>query len=164
MAQGIVGGEHLCGHCVAVPDQSGGIRLQHETHDRPHGDGPRCRSPRTHRDLPARDQEVPDKPWQQIHELLIQAALTTPYIEAEPRPFVLQTKLDDWYVVYQINAYTRHPEHMAAIFSHLHQHIQDEFFEAGVEIMSPHYMGIRNSDQVFMPNEYLHKDGQKSDS
>ena len=105
-----------------------------------------------------------DTPWQQIYELLIQAALTTPYIEAEPHPFVLQTKLDDWYVVYQINAYTRHPEHMAAIFSHLHQHIQDVFFEAGVEIMSPHYMGVRNSDQVFIPNEYLHKDGQKSDS
>lgn len=95
-------------------------------------------------------------PWQQVHQILIQAALATPHIEAEPRPFVLQTKLDDWYVVYQINAYTRHPEQMNLIYSNLHQNIQDLFNEAGIEIMSPHFMGVRQTDQVFMPEEYLH--------
>ena len=99
-------------------------------------------------------------PWQQVHQLLIQAALATPHIETEPRPFVLQTKLDDWYVVYQINAYTRHPEQMALIYSSLHQNIQDLFNEAGIEIMSPHFMGVRQTDQVFMPEEYL-KNKQK---
>ena len=94
-------------------------------------------------------------PWQQVHQLMIQAALATPHIEAEPKPFVLQTKLDDWYVVYQINAYTRHPEKMALIYSKLHENIQDLFNEAGIEIMSPHFMGVRQTDQVFMPEEYL---------
>ena len=94
-------------------------------------------------------------PWEQVHQILIQAALSTPHIEAEPRPFVLQTKLDDWYVVYQINAYTRHPEKMALIYSQLHQNIQDLFNAAGIEIMSPHFMGVRQTDQVFMPEEYL---------
>ena len=94
-------------------------------------------------------------PWQQVHQILIQAALDTPYIEAQPSPFVLQTKLDDWYVVYQINAYTRRPEHMAQIYSHLHQRIQDLAHEAGIEIMSPHFMGVRQADQVFMPEEYF---------
>ena len=98
-------------------------------------------------------------PWQQVEELLIKAALSTPHIVAEPYPFVLQTKLDDWYVVYQINAYTTQPEHMAQIFSKLHQNIQDVFHEAGIEIMSPHFMGVRQTDQVFMPNEYLNKTG-----
>ena len=101
-------------------------------------------------------------PWQQVHQILIQAALATPHIEAEPRPFVLQTKLDDWYVVYQINAYTRHPEKMAFIYSQLHQNIQDLFNEAGIEIMSPHFMGVRPTDQVFMPDEYLQKKEKKS--
>lgn len=101
-------------------------------------------------------------PWQQVHQTLIQAALLTPYIEAEPRPFVLQTKLDDWYVVYQINAYTRNPEKMALIYSELHQNIQDLFNEAGIEIMSPHFMGVRQADQVFMPDEYLHKKDKKN--
>lgn len=101
-------------------------------------------------------------PWQQVHQLLIQAALATPHIEAEPCPFVLQTKLDDWYVVYQINAYTRHPEHMALIFSQLHQQIQDIFNDAGIEIMSPHYMGVRQTEEVFMPDEYLNKKEKKN--
>ena len=101
-------------------------------------------------------------PWQQVHQLLTQAALATPYIESEPRPFVLQTKLDDWYVVYQINAYTRHPEHMALIYSNLHQHILDIFNEAGIEIMSPHFMGIRQTDQVFMPQEHLQKETKRT--
>ena len=94
-------------------------------------------------------------PWEQVHQLMIQAALATLHIEAEPAPFVLQTKLDDWYVVYQINAYTRHPEKMATIYSDLHQHIQDIFNEAGIEIMSPHFMGVRQAERVFMPDEYL---------
>lgn len=100
-------------------------------------------------------------PWQQVYQIMIQAALATPHIEAEPRPFVLQTKLDDWYVVYQINAYTRHPEQMAVIYSHLHQNIQDMFNEAGIEIMSPHFMGVRQTDQIFMPDEYLQKNKKK---
>ena len=95
-------------------------------------------------------------PWQQVHQLMIQAALATPNIEAEPRPFVLQTKLDDWYVVYQINAYTRHPEKMAAIYSDLHQNILDIFHEAGIEVMSPHFMGVRQSEQPFIPEPQLH--------
>ena len=94
-------------------------------------------------------------PWEQVHQLMIQAALATLHIEAEPAPFVLQTKLDDWYVVYQINAYTRQPEKMATIYSDLHQHIQDIFNEAGIEIMSPHFMGVRQAERVFMPDEYL---------
>ena len=101
-------------------------------------------------------------PWQQVHQIMIQAALATPHIEAEPRPFVLQTKLDDWYVIYQINAYTRHPEQMAMIYSQLHQNIQDMFNEAGIELLSPHFMGVRQTDQIFMPDEYLQKKVNKS--
>ena len=101
-------------------------------------------------------------PWQQVHELMVKAALATPHIEAEPRPFVLQTKLDDWYVVYQINAYTRHPEHMAGIYSQLHGNIQDIFHAAGIEVMSPHFMGVRPNDQVIMPDEFLQKNEKKS--
>ena len=102
-------------------------------------------------------------PWQQVHQLMIQAALATPHIEAEPRPFVLQTKLDDWYVVYQINAYTRHPEKMSLIYSHLHQHILDLFHEAGIEVMSPHFMGVRQSEQPFIPEQQLHDKESKSE-
>ena len=102
-------------------------------------------------------------PWQQVHQLMIQAALATSYIEAEPRPFVLQTKLDDWYVVYQINAYTRHPEKMSIIYSQLHQQILDIFHEAGIEVMSPHFMGVRQSEQPFIPEQQSSDKENKGD-
>ena len=102
-------------------------------------------------------------PWEQVYEIMTRAALATQYIEAEPRPFVLQTKLDDWYVVYQVNAYTLHPEKMALIYSELHQHMQDLFNEAGVEIMSPHFMGVRKNDEAIRPEKYMHKkDGEEA--
>ena len=47
-----------------------------------------------------------ENPWRQIHDLLIKAALATELIEKDPAPFVFQTSLDDFYVSYQINAYT----------------------------------------------------------
>jgi small-conductance mechanosensitive channel len=96
-----------------------------------------------------------DVPWRQVHELLIGAALATELIEKEPRPFVLQTSLDDFYVSYQINAYTRAPNRQAATYSLLHQNIQDKFNEAGVEIMSPHYRAQRDGNQTTVPADYL---------
>jgi len=61
----------------------------------------------------------------------------TEHILAEPAPFVLQTALDDFYVCYQLNAYTNHPKMMAVIYSELHQNNQDKSNDGGVEIMSP---------------------------
>lgn len=85
-----------------------------------------------------------DVPWPQVHALLLAAARATEGVEAAPAPFVLQTSLDDFYVSYQINAYTRLPHRQASLYSQLHQHIQEEFARAGVEIMSPHYRANRS--------------------
>ena len=95
-----------------------------------------------------------DAPWRRIHELLISAAKTTNHILENPPPFVLQTALNDFYVSYQINAYTDHPHEMAQIYSDLHQNIQDKFNEGGVEIMSPHYAQVRDGNTVTIPETY----------
>ena len=84
-----------------------------------------------------------DVPWPQVHQLLLAAAGATAGVEAVPAPFVLQISLDDFYVSYQINAYTRQPHRQAAVYSELHQQIQTGFARAGVEIMSPHYRATR---------------------
>jgi len=99
-----------------------------------------------------------DAPWRQVHQLLIDAALNTPTIEQEPTPYVLQTSLDDYYVSYRINAFTREPNKQAVIYSALHANIQDKFNEAGVEIMSPHYKALRDGNQTTIPADYLPKD------
>ncbi len=92
-----------------------------------------------------------DTPWRQVHELLLAAAAATDGVLAEPAPFVLQTSLDDFYVSYQINASTDRPAVMARTYSLLHQQIQDKFFEAGVEIMSPHQAALRDGNAPALP-------------
>jgi small-conductance mechanosensitive channel len=96
-----------------------------------------------------------DAPWRRIHELLISAALATEHVLAEPRPFVLQTALNDFYVTYELNAHTDEPHAMAQTYSDLHRNIQDAFNKGGVEIMSPHYAQIRDGNRTTIPEEYL---------
>lgn len=87
-----------------------------------------------------------DVPWRLVHRMLIEAALRTKGVLHDPQPFVLETGLNDWYPVYQINAYTREAQRMSAIYSELFQNIQDRFNEEGVEIMSPTYIATRDGN------------------
>lgn len=98
-----------------------------------------------------------DVPWPKVHELLIAAALDAEGVDSEPKPFVLQTSLDDFYVSYQLNAYTKHPETASAIYSRIHANIQDQFNQAGVEILSPHYRAQRDGNTMAVPPDYLPK-------
>lgn len=91
-----------------------------------------------------------DVPWRTVNKLLVEAALNTPGVVDDPRPFVLSTSLSDWYPVYQVNAYIKDADRLAQIYSDLHQNIQDRFNEAGVEIMSPHYMAVRDGNAPAM--------------
>jgi len=99
-----------------------------------------------------------DVPWRTVHKLMIEAALKTPDILADPAPFVLQKALDDSYVQYEINAYTRNPHAMFITYSQLHSNIQDCFYAAGVEIMSPVYHALRDGNKTAIPAEFLPKD------
>jgi small-conductance mechanosensitive channel len=96
-----------------------------------------------------------DAPWRTVHELLIEAARKTACILLEPKPFVLQTALNDFYVTYELNAYTDEPRQMVNTYSALHRNIQDSFNEAGVEIMSPHYAQLRDGNKTAIPDAYL---------
>jgi small-conductance mechanosensitive channel len=97
-------------------------------------------------------------PWRTVHQLLINAALATENILKEPEPFVLQTALNDFYVSYELNAFTDRPNKMARTYSDLHQNIQDAFNKGGVEIMSPHYSALRDGNPTAIPQENLPKD------
>jgi small-conductance mechanosensitive channel len=95
-----------------------------------------------------------DVPWRQVHEVLVDAARATEHILEKPEPFVLQTSLDDFYVSYELNAYTEKPKLMPKIYSHLHQNIQDKCNEVGIEILSPHYRAARDGNQLAVPQQY----------
>lgn len=95
-----------------------------------------------------------DVPWKTVHAALKAAAGRTHGILNEPKPFVLQTGLEDFYVSYQLNAYTREPSRQAQLYSDLHQNIQDCCNEAGIEIMSPHYRAGRDGSLTTIPENY----------
>ncbi|MBB5637662.1 small-conductance mechanosensitive channel [Pedobacter cryoconitis] len=92
-----------------------------------------------------------DIPYKDIYDMLTRAALKTEYILEDPKPFVLQTSLDDFYISYQINAYTKEANKQAAIYSKMFENIQNEFNAAGIEIMSPHYRATRDGSAPAMP-------------
>jgi small-conductance mechanosensitive channel len=92
-----------------------------------------------------------DVPWRQVHEVMKEAALATPGILADPAPFVLQTALNDWHVSYELNAYTHDANQMAALYSGLHENLQERFNAAGIEIMSPSYYALRDGNTVTIP-------------
>jgi len=80
-----------------------------------------------------------DVPWRDVYKILISAATKTPHIQETPKPFVLQTSLEDFYAVYELNVYTKEIERVLLIYSLLYQNIQDEFKNAGISMFAPHY-------------------------
>ena len=94
-----------------------------------------------------------DMQWQQIRDLLLAAAAKTSHLQKKPEPFVRITALDDFYVEYEINAYTRKSDLLSDIYSELHQNILDSFHSNGVEIMSPHIFAHRSDLPVQIPEK-----------
>jgi len=95
-----------------------------------------------------------DAPWKTVHQLLIDAARATEHILHNPEPFVLQTALNDFYVSYELNAYTDAPTKMQVIYSNLHQNIQESFNKGGVEICSPHFSALRDGNTITIPEPF----------
>jgi len=80
-----------------------------------------------------------ETPWRQVEAILIEAARRTPGLRTDPEPFVLQRKLGDFAVDYELNAYTDDPGRMLRLYSALHRNILDAFNEYGIQIMTPAY-------------------------
>jgi small-conductance mechanosensitive channel len=94
-----------------------------------------------------------DAPWRQVHGLLLAAAEGTAGIRREPAPIVLQRALSDFYAEYELRARLEgEPTERPRVLSDLHQRIQDVFNEAGVQIMSPHFM-MQPERPVVVPPE-----------
>lgn len=93
-----------------------------------------------------------DAPWQQVHQLLLTAAERTTDLSKKSAPSVRQTALSDFYVEYRLIVFIDDPMEKVRIMSELHQHIQDAFAEAKVQIMSPHFEA--QPDRDVLPKEW----------
>ena len=78
-----------------------------------------------------------------VEELLIEAALKTNGISPKPHPYIFQISLNELNAIYELNAYTFHPENMYFIKSDLTKNIQSTFRQANIEIFSTQYVEIR---------------------
>jgi len=94
-----------------------------------------------------------DVPSETVIKLLLLAAKNTKNLTRDFKPFVLQKSLNDFYVEYELNVYTKQPSKMLLFYSELNQSIQRAFNEAGVEILSPHYNAIRDGNATTIPGE-----------
>ena len=99
-----------------------------------------------------------DVPWQTVNELLISAARKTDNVVDNPEPFVLQTSLDDNYVSYEVNVWTRKAEELPRIYSSLHANILDEFHGHNVEITSPAFRANRDANESTIPEVIARSD------
>jgi small-conductance mechanosensitive channel len=94
-----------------------------------------------------------DVPSEQVVDLLLKAANNTKNLTRELKPFVLQKSLNDFYVEYELNVYTKQPKKMAFFYSELNKSILNEFNSAGVEILSPHYSAFRDGNASTIPSD-----------
>lgn len=93
-----------------------------------------------------------DVPSGKVVELLLLAAKNTKNLTRDFKPFVLQKGLNDFYVEYELNVYTKQASKMPFFYSELHKSILNEFKHAGVEILSPHYNVIRDGNVSTIPD------------
>lgn len=72
-----------------------------------------------------------------VEHLLLEAASLTPDVLEEPEPFVLILELANFYVLYEINAYTDNPNGLAKIYSNLHKNVLDLFDKEQITLLTP---------------------------
>jgi small-conductance mechanosensitive channel len=89
----------------------------------------------------------------QAQKLLIESAQKTKGILLTPekQPFVLLRDLGNYSITYEINAYTDEPNRLVETKSELINNMLSEFKNAGIEIMSPTHIAVRNSENTSLP-------------
>ena len=94
---------------------------------------------------------------QEVRDLLLEAAAGAKGVLTHPKAFVLIPRLEDFYCLYQLNAYTKDIKTLARVQSNLNECIIDKFNEAGVELLSAHFMAQRDGSEIMMPPQYKKK-------
>ena len=79
-------------------------------------------------------------PWRTVQKALLEAAGRTSNLLHNKKHFVIQSALDQFHAVYQLNVYTSEGNAFAPIYNELHQNIQDVCAEYGIEIVSPQFL------------------------
>lgn len=98
-----------------------------------------------------------DVPWKQAHAMLIEAGLRCKDVLREPKPYVIQSALNEFYASYKIHVYINDAKLQLKVLSELHGHIQDICNENGIELILPHYLAHCTAQHMVMNPEYIPK-------
>jgi small-conductance mechanosensitive channel len=104
-----------------------------------------------------------DAPWRQVHALLLGAAERTAGLRAEPKPFVIQAGLEDFYVKYTLLTCLERQQSRLLILDKLHANIQDLFNEHGVQIMSPNYVFDPTAPKIVAKDQWFAPPARRSE-
>jgi small-conductance mechanosensitive channel len=96
-----------------------------------------------------------DISWRNVETMLLAAAARTPGLRTQPSPFILEKRLTQFNVVYELNVYTTNAKAMGRTYAALHRNILDVFNEHGVQIMTPAYENDPVAPKIVPPNKRL---------
>jgi small-conductance mechanosensitive channel len=96
-----------------------------------------------------------DAPWRQVHAMLLLAAERTAGLKRTPKPHVLQTALEDFYVRYTLYVSLVRQVDRLVTLDALQANIQDVFNEYGVQIMSPNYLTDPSAPKVVPKKDWF---------
>ena len=97
-----------------------------------------------------------DAPWRTPAPALDQCGIRcAQHTPNGPRTFIFQTALDDFYVHYELNAFTDEPSRMAKTYSDLHQNSRTSSTRREWKSVPPHYSSVRDGNQIAIPDKYL---------
>lgn len=84
-----------------------------------------------------------EEPWTKIQEILLAIPSRLERVKTDPSPFVLQKKLDDFYVLYELNVYISKSGEIDLARSEIYQEILNDFSREDIELNAPHlYAGM----------------------
>lgn len=94
-----------------------------------------------------------DVDWRVVHKLLLDGAAQTEQIATEPAPRVLENSFGNYSVEYELRVWTKTSEEMFEICANLRRNVLDAFANAGVEIMTPTILSLRDASELAVPVE-----------
>lgn len=99
-----------------------------------------------------------EEPWTKIHAILLAIPARIARVRTDPQPFVLQKKLDDFYVLYELNVYISKSGETDLARSEIYQQILNDFLEVGIELNGPHLYAQMDFEPQYKGSSLKHKD------
>ncbi len=91
--------------------------------------------------------------WRTVRKLMLDGAARTEQIATDPAPRVLVNSFGNYSVEYELRTWTRNAEDIFDTGTALRLNVLDTFADAGIEIMTPAILSLRDASELAVPAE-----------